>query len=324
MNRILSSLAAAGLLVCASPVFAFGTVHLLGQNAEHERITRHALGCGQAGAPAAGACFLPGALDEVAGRGGTFGAVGAPDHPANGKINDAKSHCDDGDYVAVSGYPQSEATAQAALEACRNYMISSMSAAVAAAAPLVRNGSLVDAEIPTVFNCNFNFTPGRAYCNVLEEFGVVLHAAQDFYSHSNWVDQPDASQPISLTNPAGLNHTGRAPWLDLRRSSAFPSGLMTGCYLGGLPDGTSGCPGRVTHYVLNKDKGDIDPQIGAGTTDRGKINGNFARAVEAAIDDTRDKWAQLRAALVTRYGAHDGGLMICALVSEASYARQCH
>ena len=90
-----------------------------------------------------------------------------------------------------------------------------------------------------------------------------------------------------------------------------------------MPDGTSGCTGRVTHYDLNKDKGTIDPQIGAGTTPRGMVDGNFRRAVEAAIDDSRDKWDELRAALVAKYGSHDGRLMICALTNEADYAANC-
>ena len=46
------------------------------------------------------------------------------------------------------------------------------------------------------------------------------------------------------------------------------------------------------------------------------VNDNFRHAVEAAIDDTRDKWAMLRERLVARYGQQDGNLMICALAQD--------
>ncbi len=260
----------------------WGTVRILGQNAEHERITRHALGCGQAGGPDANVCFRPGALDEIAGKGGTYGAVGWPDNPLMGKIYDPASHCDDGDYLDTPGYPHPRAQAQGALEACRGTMAAEMNEAVADAARLVKNHALVGSEIPTVFACTFGGSKDRAYCDVLQDFGAVLHAAQDFYAHSNWVDQPDTSKTVGIANPPGLSNSARAPWLDLRRNAPFPAGLMTGCFLGNLPDGVSGCAGRVTHFALNKDKGTIDPQIGAGTTSRGMVGGNFKRAVEAA------------------------------------------
>ena len=67
--------AALAAVVCltAWSAQAFGTANLLGQNAEHEKITRLAL---------AGQGFERKSLDELAGKGGTFGAVGAPDNPA--------------------------------------------------------------------------------------------------------------------------------------------------------------------------------------------------------------------------------------------------
>jgi hypothetical protein len=46
---------------------------------------------------------------------------------------------------------------------------------------------------------------------------------------------------------------------------------------------------RVKHLALNKDKGTIDPTIGAGATDRGRIKDNFRYAVQAAIADSKDK-----------------------------------
>jgi hypothetical protein len=154
---------------------------------------------------------------------------------------------------------------------------------------------------------------GRAKCNVLEDFGMALHTAQDFYAHSNWVDIPDRTRPRGLDNPPGLGHSGWAPWMRLRASPAFPRGLITGCY--GTPEATA-CKGRVMHAALHKDTGVIDPRPGAGTSPRGAINGNFARAVEAARLDTRDKWDLLRERLVSAYGVRRGGLMACAIVMD--------
>ena len=313
-------------LLWTSNAFAFGTINGFGQNSEHERITRHALGCGLSGGPAADVCFKAKAMQDLAGRSGTWGAVGAPDNPVNGKTSDAKSHCDDADFLPTSGYPHTLHAAELAIYDCRDYMTRSLNEAVTDAAPLIgANHKLVDSQIPTVFNCTFTGGKGRAFCNVLEDFGIVLHASQDFYSHSNWVDQPNGSKATGIDNPPGLNKRGRAAWLDLRVGAPAPvSGLMTGCFSGNLPDGVSGCPGRVTHYVLNKDKGAIDPAFGAGTTPRGAINDNFQHAVEAAIDDTRDKWALLQTKLVAKYGQRDGGLIICALVNGPDYAANCH
>ncbi len=42
-------------------------------------------------------------------------------------------------------------------------------------------------------------------------------------------------------------------------------------------------------------------------------DGNFARAVNAAIDDTKDKWLLFRQKLVEVYGARQGALMACAI-----------
>jgi hypothetical protein len=312
------------ILTPTQGVLAFGTINLLGQNAEHERITRNALGCNLPAGPDANTCFKDKALQDLAGRTGTWGAVGAPDNPTNGRTSDPKSHCDDGDFLSVPNYPQTSQKAQSALQECRNWMITNINKAVEDAQPLVANNRLVDKEIPTVFNCTFNYVRGRAYCNVLESFGATLHAAQDFYSHSNWVDRSNPNNSISITNPPGLAQTGRSSWLDLRNPSPpFPQGLITGCFKGLPPNGVSGCPNRVTHYDLNKDKGTIDPAIGVGSTPRGMFTGNFSSAVGAAIADTRDKWTLLQEKLVVRYGARDGNLMICALVNGPNYNSAC-
>ena len=311
------SLIVAGVMAvsCAGASWAFGTISGLGQNREHERITRHALGCGPGVDPKV--CFGPKSLDEIAGARGSWGAVGAPDNPARGLLLSSPAHCDNGDWLATPGYPHSQADARANLVQCRAGMSAHLDEAVRDAAALLdARGELDDTQIPSFIACTYLGQKGRAKCNVLEDFGLALHAAQDFYAHSNWVDHA-APGPINLASPVGLGHPGPAPWLDLRRDTPFPDGLITGCFdTFSLVSPAKGCAGHVKHEDLNKDKGQIDPTIGAGTTNRGRIDANFRLAVEAAIADTRDKWAALRERLVAAYGPAQGGRMICAITHD--------
>lgn len=304
-------------LAAVSPAWAFGTVNGAGQNSEHERITRHALAC--AALSATDDCFELKTLVQLAGEDRNFGAIGIPDRGA--LVPENKAHCDSGDYFDIPDYPQSKMEAEAALERCRAFMLEKLDEAVVDAGKLVRGGSLVSSQlaIPCLFVGQIK---GRAKCNVIEDLGIMLHTAQDFYSHSNWVDQPDPALPVSVDNPPGLGNTGRAPWLDLRQSTPFPDGLITGCFEN-VPEKTHCNYGpnkslhHVKHMVVNKDEGTIDPIIGTGTTIRGRVADNFARAVSAAIDDTRDKWATFRERLVATYGAQDGTLMACAITHDA-------
>jgi hypothetical protein len=314
MKRIV--FAAALTVLAAAPAFGFGTVRGVGQNAEHERITRHALACPLIGAT--DDCFGEKTLVELAGKDRNFGAVGLPDRgelvPSN------KAHCDSGDYLDIPGYPRTAADGQAALLACRGFMLEELDAAVSDAAKLVSNGALVKSQlaIPCLFVGQIK---GRAKCNVIEDFGILLHTSQDFYSHSNWVDQPDPALPIGVDNPPGLGNLTRAPFLDLRhRDVAVPPGLITGCFEN-PPEKTHCNYGpdklhRIKHAVVNKDEGTIDPIILTGTTQRGRIADNFARAVNAAIGDSKDKWATLKERLIATYGAHDGALMACAITHD--------
>src|SRR4051794_35263220 len=88
-------------LAIPSGVGAFGSLDgPLGQRAEHQRIPRIALGC-PPGVPSTGDCFEPVSLDQLAGKPGTLGAVGAPDaDPAR----DPRPHFDDTDFLDVEGY----------------------------------------------------------------------------------------------------------------------------------------------------------------------------------------------------------------------------
>lgn len=315
--RLLLVLAA---LLAAGTAFAFGTIKGLGQNLEHERITRRAFAC--PGNVASDDCFQKKTLDSLAGSPGDFGAVGAPDR--GGLIVRAEAHCDGGDYFDIAGYPQTKAAAQANIEACRAWMVQRLDTAVAEAAGLLdAKGNIRDSEIPTIVACRYGGrVKGRAKCNVLEVFGILLHASQDFYSHTNWTDAaaPGATSPL---NPPGLNHRGPAPYLNLRGPQPFPEGLISGCFeaKSAISEsqycnyGPKAAP-RVKHLALNKDKGTIDPGLGAGTTDRGKLDDNFRNAVFAAIADTKDKWATLKERLVATYGPARAKKMICALTRD--------
>jgi hypothetical protein len=314
--------AAAILALTTGAASAFGTIHGLGQDAEHERITRRAFTCA-ASAPS-DTCFEKKTLESLAGGKGSFGAVGAPDRGT--LIFRAEAHCDGGDYFDVPGYPQTKADAQAKLEACRAWMAKELDAAIEAAGDLLdAGGALRDSQIPTNVACQFGGRlKGRAKCNVLEHFGILLHASQDFYSHTNWTDAPDKAKPLSPDNPPGLAKRGAAPWLDLRTTPAFPLGLISGCFEAksaisepaNCNYGKAGALHRVKHLALNKDKGTIDPQIAAGTTDRGRVNDNFKNAVEAAIADSKDKWETLKEQLILTYGPSRGTRMICALTHD--------
>ena len=297
------------------PAGAFGTIRHLGPDAEPERITRRALQCTPMSPTT---CIAPRTLDELAGRTGTFGAVGFPDNPRSGLISESGAHCDSGDSLPVRGYPQSALQARAKLEACRAWMVLNMDQAIDAAAGLLDGeGRVAPREVKLA--CRFGKSVAGAKCRVLQSFGTVLHASQDFYSHSNWTDRP-APGAIGPGNPPGLGRTGPAPWISLRRATPFPAGLISGCYQG-FPEAAF-CRDRVKHEALNKDNGQIDPVIGTGSSTRGGVNGNFQRAVEAAVADTADKWVLLKERLEGRYGEAAAARMICALTKDQP-TRQC-
>lgn len=305
-------LLAAAVLLSPTAVLGFGTITTLGQHAEHERITRLAL---------AGAGFGAKTLDMLAGRNNRFGAVGAPDlRPA--LITNHAAHCDGGDHLDLPGYPQSEDAALENLRKCRAWIFANLQAAVTAADALVdANGEVDGSQVPSFISCSFSGINGRAKCNVLESLGIALHAAQDFYSHSNWVDEA-ATGKIGPENPPGLDQDGPAPFLDPRLDEAAPAGLISGCftfkpetafcsYDGGKP--------RVRHLVLNKDNGvigDTIAEIGPGETPRGATGDNFRRAVEAAVADTADKWDWFAERLVEVYGEQRGAAMVCAITED--------
>jgi hypothetical protein len=288
--------------------WAFGTINALGQHSEHERITRWAL-------KAAG--FGPLTLDQLAGAHGAFGAVGAPDKPWRGLVAVKAAHCDGGDYLATPNYPQSQDAARQRLVDCRAWMFSRLDAAV-------HDAGQLDKATPAGLSLGCSFDGrrgGSAKCDVLEDLGLSFHASQDFYAHTNWVDEP-GSAPIGPSNPPGLGHTGPAPWIDPRQDAAFPDGLISGCW-DGVPEplycGAGGPNPRVAHRNLNKDDGLIDvaaETIAPGETARGRVSGNFERAVAAAVADTRDKWAYFETRIHAAYGDARGDQILCLLRSD--------
>lgn len=280
----------AAAILATPQALAFGTIRGFGQNAEHERITRRGL---------ASFGFDPASLNELAGGNGTFGAVGAPDNPIRGLMDSKAAHCDGGDWFDTPGYAQSAATARSVLTACRAYIMNSINAAVNDAGGLVKpNLQLGGASI--LGGCAFNGVKGRAKCNVLEDMGMALHAAQDFYAHSNWIDAPRARP--SINDPQGLNQTGPAPWLS-PAGAPFPGGLISGCY-DGFPE-SAHCHGRIRHAVLNKDTAGASRGLPA-----------YNRAMAVAAEDTRAKWAYFERQLVARYGESRGRKMACVLKSD--------
>ena len=322
------------LLVAAPPAATapFGTVNepvLLNQHNEHEMITRLAFQCPE-GQPSDGICFEPATLDQLAGTHsflvglGENGAVGAPDSLLP---EGPEAHCDDADFLDVPEYPVARWEATAQLQACVNHLRLRFEQSWQSAFRLLDDqGQIGNDMVGLEDDCPFDFegagvnTAGRAKCNVLEGFGRALHGVQDFYSHSNWADQANAGEAVSVDNPPGLNMEAIAPFLDLSASnnisSQVPRQLTTGCFT----LNPFGCRDRITHSVLNKDHGIINlngtfGEVGQGT-ERGKIPGNFQRAVFGAVQDSQRQWALLRSRIMSQYGTEQGSLMICALVRD--------
>ena len=310
-----AALAVLGLCALFGPAAAFGTIVGLGQNAEHERITRVALACP---APDVDACWHGAALAALAGQEGRPGAVGIADRSA--LVASPRAHCDDGDVLDRPGYPQATAAAHQRLTDCRDWMALQLDRAVRDAARLVdaRDGLSGDLKLDGCFRYILPRTGAR--CAVIADLGLLLHTAQDFYAHTNWVDRPDPARPLSLTNPPGLGESRSAPFIGLRGAvpATPPPGLISGCFNTTLNPWF--CRGRVTHADLNKDEGPIQPVLGVGTTPRGRVQGNFARAVRAATWDTQDKWALFQERLAGRYGAARAQRMICVLTADAPQA----
>jgi hypothetical protein len=318
--RLLASMVlSSSIVLVPASALAFGTVEGGGQNREHERITRAAVAC-HPGAGSDGGCFEPRSVDQLAGHGKKFGAVGSPDRT---EISDPAAHCDNADFLN-GGYAQTRDQAAARLRDCVDHLRRRFREAIDSAGGLLDGeGRIVGAAVNLDVDCELDpSTEPRAKCESLESFGRALHGAQDFYAHSNWTDDADPARPIGADNPPGLNLPAPSPVLDLRGTGApvVPHDLTTGCFvLNDRVPGVGACERRVSHAGLNKDNGLVDPATGsatAPTTMRGQVRSNFAKAVAGAIVETRHQWADFQAALVDGYGAPKASLMACALTRD--------
>lgn len=284
------------LALCAAlslgplPARAFDPFPVEGGPGEHRRILDVALGC-PAGDGAH--CWTVAARDRLE------PALRRPDITAITLWNPA--HCDGGDLPDGRG--------AAALSACRDWIRAELDAAVGAA------DRLVDADgtpVPVRGRCGA-FLAGDTdpLCRVDHHLGRALHAAQDFYAHTNWTDRPLPPTEVSLRSPQGLGGTGPIPWLAPDDAGSPPAGLMSGCFLF-FPEGLF-CQGRTRHADLNKDRrhGSDTPPVGG--TPRGAVGGNFARAFDAAGGETARIWTDLEARLFATYGGARGRAMACVI-----------
>jgi len=298
-------------------------------NGEHEKITKAALLC--QGDVVNGNCFSSETMGQLAGHVGTFGAVGNPDNPIDWGTNleGHEAHCDMADFFDSPDYPQSRSEANTVLLGCVSHIHERFQQGVDAAAGILDSDGFIipdEVKIP-ITGCSWSdaVQSTNSKCTAILGFGRALHGIQDFYSHSNWADEADPDLDISVTNPPGLANTGLAPFLDSRFIGPpfIPHNLTTGCWESDdETPGVGSCAGRISHNSLNKDGGDIDPDTGVPSNpndDKGPragINNNFARAVNAALSETRRQWRNFRDTIIEKHGEVKGARIICALTRD--------
>jgi hypothetical protein len=249
-----------------------------------------------------------------------------------------------------SPYPRTRAEATKELQTCIDHLRGRFGEGLDAADNIVdEHARIVEREVDIKStHCTFSFPElqmhlfSRSKCSTLEGLGRAMHGIQDFYAHSNWAD--DALPPFGPENPPGLKRNEPPIFLDLRAdndiSEQVPYNLSTGCFGGILTDGAVGqpghplepgsmdCTGRITHHTLNKDNGIINSVNGSTSnpgpgTPRSDLEGNFERAVQAAIRDSKRQWRFFREELRRVYGTERGNIIICSLVRDDP-AKDCY
>lgn len=315
----------------AGPSLAFGTYNspsILGQQAEHERITRVLANNG----------FEPKTLDLLAGTSGKLGAVGAPDDALDSSLIPGKGlgpgekHCDNGDYLDIAGYPQSRNNAAGQLSICFRYYEQLLDRAVSAAGRIVDEKGVVNPTEAAAVSCSFPFDINKsdktAKCEVLNRLGRALHLSEDFWSHTNWPDIADPAKSISIQNPPGLGRSDVPAGLRYPGggSAGVPDGLISGCDDSVPVLGAIECKGRVTHSVLAKDNGYINPGSCAGASPtskyaRGQISGpdgqqNFSLAVCGAMKQAQQTWTDLAGAIRSTYGSQRGDMIVSIMTGD--------
>lgn len=311
----------------SDPAHAFGTTPA--QGSEHQYITQVALGC-KPGQAHDGSCFEPQSLAALAGANGSLGAVGTPDVT---EVFNPDQHCDDADFLPTPGYTPNRDAATTTFHQCVDYLRGQFSAGVDTADHLVSADGSLD-EGSTALGCNFAADRiGSTKCQVLADFGRVLHGIQDFYAHSNWTDASDHTRPIGPDNPPGLGLSAPSALLDLADDidPPVPPDFTTGYFI--VFAAPFDCAhslaftDRVTHACLNKDEetinpvtGAVDEAPGALTTERGSIIGanghtNAANAVAGAITETRTQWQSFHDKILHEY-PKTGQLILDALTRD--------
>ena len=331
-------------------------------NAEHERVTRFGLACvspldrvNPDGATWANDLCLPSEVNPVpgqyertlrmvAGANGYFGGVGAPDRFYESVISSSdRAHCDNADawFASIAWplnngvYPRSPLSRESALHECLMLLQTYVAKSVEQAGLLVNaDGTLNAGQTDLSDDCNVDYDPdlapdethstGAAKCNALISFGRALHITEDFFSHSNWVDQnpttPGPKDPPGLENgldhmPSALRYPQTSQQID---DFLAANQVITGAYP--TPSGILPPPTRMYHNnFLNKDEGDgkINWSTGeipkgdgghSGRATAGVIDGqdNFQRAVRSAATAASLLWADFHTAILTTYGTDRG------------------
>jgi hypothetical protein len=240
LNAVLVSAVIATALsgVGASTALGFGTVsslnlHFHGQDREHERITRAALGC-RAAWSIADPCFESIALDQLAGpdRDGLLmqsrGTVGEPDIRSFG---DEKLHCDNADVRRVRAgaaddapfrpyrdmdADHARAAASATLRICIELMRAHLDEGVTAAEHMIEDGHLKPGALADDYDDCFDGVffalafPKRK-CTALLGLGQALHTAAGLLLAQQLVGLDRTGSEGGFVQRAGTraNRTGR-------------------------------------------------------------------------------------------------------------------
>jgi hypothetical protein len=199
---------------------------------------------------------------------------------------------------------------------------------------------VVDAEAEAVAALDPAAASPESDAEAIRKLGRALHAVQDFYAHSNWVelgaeglvDSTLGPWPIlsgyAVISPAGIAVVEGTPprkakvWRDAR--APYPANAVVhvktkGKETLGLISGTvdyeagDSCPASVamTHEELNKDKSTLPGR-----------EAQHARAMTLATDQTRHEWCRMRA--LTRAAWGDAGEQrLLTWVGDASVAPAC-
>lgn len=119
------------------------------------------------------------------------------------------------------------------------------------------------------------FTTGeeRYRIQMYDHLGLVFHAAQDFYAHSNWIEH----------NPDGATADLEGPKPDWWQSGTWPHDYPQ-----------SSQPGAPTHGELNKDH---------------PLRRGYDEAFNDAVAETRKQFALFQAALQNRYPDQAGAIL---------------